>query len=445
MERSESVRRLSEIAVDQWGLVTARQAQAAGLSRVDLGRLIDAELLLRAAHGVYQMPGGAPTPHVDVKAAWLRLDPATAAWKRQLGDSRSGVVSRASACQLHDIGDIPADDVELSVPVRRTTRENGVVLHRDAVPAEDVTVIDGLPVTTVDRTICDLLRSRADGGHVGRVLADADQRGLTDTRRLAARVQPYARAYGLPAKSTGSELLNFLAEQAGFTLRDEQLTAAGERAAITSAIYPEAVLEVLRSRQPAATGMADAVRVASAALEARYPARAVRGSAATAAQAAYAATAAHYQSRAGTGLAAAASAIYQARQEAVARAMENLAPKQAYLQVLQQQLSAAAMAAQPTRLSEALDSIRRLWADLPDTRLPAAQIAALQEATGTADRMARLTAELPKLDDFQDALAAMREISGATGTATAARPAKQEAELKDDHPADYPESGSTNP
>ncbi|MGW6973766.1 type IV toxin-antitoxin system AbiEi family antitoxin domain-containing protein [Streptomyces sp. NPDC054952] len=240
MERSEAIRRLGTIAPDQWGLVTTRQAQDAGLSRVDLTRLIDAELLLRAAHGVYQLAGGTPTAHLDIKAAWLRLDPAIPAWQRPQDGPRAAVVSFSSACRLYDIGDIPADNVEISVPVRRTTRENGVVLHKVAVPADDITIVDGLPVTTVDRTICDLLRNRADGGHIGRVLAEADQRGLTDTRELAGRVQPYARAYGLPKDGSGADLLNFLAEEAGYTLRDEQLNSAGVR---TAAAYHDALLD----------------------------------------------------------------------------------------------------------------------------------------------------------------------------------------------------------
>ncbi|MEU6213093.1 type IV toxin-antitoxin system AbiEi family antitoxin domain-containing protein [Streptomyces sp. NPDC047023] len=241
MNRSEAIRRVGAIAADQWGLITARQAQAAGVSRVDLARLLDAELLLRAVHGVYQVAGGAPASHLEIKAAWLRLDPGVPAWERAHTGDQAAVVSHASACQLYDIGDIPADHVEISVPRRRTTREPGVILHKSAIDPADVTLVDGLPTTTVDRTICDLLRARADGGHIGRVLADADQRGLTDTHVLADRVQPHTRAYGLAKNATGSDLLNFLAEQAGFTLRDEQLTTAGARAALNSAIQ-EAVI-----------------------------------------------------------------------------------------------------------------------------------------------------------------------------------------------------------
>ncbi|MFB6513107.1 type IV toxin-antitoxin system AbiEi family antitoxin domain-containing protein [Streptomyces virginiae] len=421
MERSEAIRRLGGIAADQWGLVTARQAQAAGLSRVDLGRLIEAELLMRAAHGIYQLAGGAPTPHVDIKAAWLRLDPGTHAWERPLDGDRAGVVSHASACQLHDIGDIPADDVQISVPVRRTTRESGVTLHKAAVPMDDVTLVDGLPVTTVDRTICDLLRSRADGGHVGRVLADADQRGLTDTRVLAERVQPYVRAYGLPKSSTGSDLLNFLAEQAGFTLRDEQLTTAGERAAINSAINPEAVLEVLRSHRPAAPpGMAATVEAVRAAQHDRWNSH-----------------------RAMVDGRLVAARLAHAPGEAVRRALEDLAlPRQSYLDALQQLLSSGALTAQLAGLTD-MDHIRRLIGDLGSTKLAAAQIAALSDTTALADRIALLAAELPGTGALTESALDNRiervALAGRPGSTAA------ESELEDAPGDPEPESGPTKP
>ncbi|MFI1585588.1 type IV toxin-antitoxin system AbiEi family antitoxin domain-containing protein [Embleya sp. NPDC020630] len=229
MDRDDALRVLGEVAADQWGLVTTRQAEAAGVSRVNLARLADIDLVESVSRGVYRVSGSASTSHLEIKVAWLRLDPGVPAWRRAVGDGLSGVVSHASACELHDLGDIPADEVHISVPRRRTTRELAVRLHLLAHEPGDVTVVDGLPVTTVDRTICDLLATRADAGHVGRVLVDADRRGLTDTRVLADRVQPFARAYGL-RNADGGELLEHLAEQTGSLLRDQQLTTAGERA-----------------------------------------------------------------------------------------------------------------------------------------------------------------------------------------------------------------------
>ncbi|MFF1779952.1 type IV toxin-antitoxin system AbiEi family antitoxin domain-containing protein [Streptomyces virginiae] len=362
MDRSEAIRRLGVIAADQWGLVTARQAQAAGISRVDLTRLIDADLLQRAVHGVYQLPGGTPATYLGIKAAWLRLDPGVSAWERALTGDRAAVVSHASACQLYDIGDIPADHVEISVPRRRTTREPGVILHKAAIDAADVTLVDGLPTTTVDRTICDLLRARADGGHIGRVLADADQRGLTDTRVLADRVQPHARAYGLSKDASGSDLLNFLAEQAGFTLRDEQLTTAGARAAINTAIQDVIAHRVL------SPGVADALRR----------------------------TAGNIHHAAIRDL-----PVTRAGEEAARRALEDIArqsPGQAYLEVmrsvgslsgLETTMLAQWIAENPARLAGARIT------ELINNIAPAAHMAALQETTALAQRLAQAVADGP--------------------------------------------------
>ncbi|MEK8144720.1 type IV toxin-antitoxin system AbiEi family antitoxin [Streptomyces sp. M10(2022)] len=165
--------------------------------------------------------------------AWLRLNPAIPAWQRPLGDEHSGWVSHASACELHGIGDLPADTVQILVPRRRTTREPGVRLRRAEVAPRDATVVDGLPVTTVERTICDLLADRVDAGHIGGVLADADRMGLVDTRRLADRTRLYVRSYGLPRGKTGADLLSTLVASAGYVLREEppsETASPGENA-----------------------------------------------------------------------------------------------------------------------------------------------------------------------------------------------------------------------
>ncbi|MFE2153581.1 type IV toxin-antitoxin system AbiEi family antitoxin domain-containing protein [Streptomyces lavendulae] len=426
MERSEAIRRLGAIAADQWGLATARQAQAAGVSRVDLGRLIDAELLLRAAHGVYQLVGGAPTSHLDIKAAWLRLDPGVMAWERPLDGDRSGVISHASACQLHDIGDIPADDVEISVPVRRTTRENGVTLHKSAIPAGDITLVDGLPVTTVDRTICDLLRGRADGGHVGRVLADADQRGLTDTRVLADRVQPYARAYGLPQNAKGSDLLNFLAEQAGFTLRDEQLTAAGERAvgnalreaafaagtappgmaavlaALSESVRPNyaALAAGLRPTIGALAAMSESMKVNHAALAAGlHPMIGALAALSESVRPNYAALAAGLRPIEQLS----ASVVPRASAEAMRQALERSfqGPSQAYLDTLRSTGPRAAATSSLGRSSEAAvaASLAQLTSTMPSLTVP-------------ADLLAQLSSTMPELSSADSAPAAEQPEDG---------------------------------
>ncbi|NAS22284.1 hypothetical protein GT755_11385 [Herbidospora sp. NEAU-GS84] len=214
MRRHQALKVVSAQATDQWGLVTTAQAKLAGLSSVDLTRLHEAGLIQGVGRGVY-LVGGAPVPdHLEIKLAWLRLDPARPAWQRHQPDTYGGVVSHSSACELHGLGDVPASRVEITVPARRTTREPGVKLHRAAIDLSDVTIVDGLPVTTAERTVVDLLAARADGGHVGGVIADALRLGQADQTRLATRITPFPKTYGLPHSASSQDFLTYLLESA---------------------------------------------------------------------------------------------------------------------------------------------------------------------------------------------------------------------------------------
>ncbi|MEU6540790.1 type IV toxin-antitoxin system AbiEi family antitoxin domain-containing protein [Streptomyces sp. NPDC047000] len=226
MDRAEQVAVLSGAAADQWGLVTAAQAKDLGVNGVQLLRLTEVGLLSNVGRGVYQLTAAGVPTHLEVKVAWLRLQPKQFLWDRPVGAPDSGVVSHASACQLLDLGDIPAPNVEISVPRRRTTTEPFVRLRTAQVPPAEVTTVDGLPVTTAMRTITDLLHTGADGGHVGGVVADAERRDLITVDDLAKRVQPFARKYGLKTSATGYDLIYHLVAQAGESLRRQEVDRA---------------------------------------------------------------------------------------------------------------------------------------------------------------------------------------------------------------------------
>jgi len=97
MARYSTLSRLAEIAEDQWGLVTRRQAERAGVSPATLQRLASESVLKRVAQGVYHL-AGAPTPHhLALRATWLQLAPDVLAWKRTPAE---GVVSHRSAAAV---------------------------------------------------------------------------------------------------------------------------------------------------------------------------------------------------------------------------------------------------------------------------------------------------------------------------------------------------------
>lgn len=226
MDRAEQLAVLSGAAADQWGLVTTAQAKELGLNAVQLLRLTEAGLLENVNRGVYFLSTGGMPQHLDIKAAWLRLQPGEFAWNRPPGHRDSGVISHASACQLHELGDIPAPDVEITVPRRRTTNEPFVRLRTALLDPTEITVVDGLPVTTATRTITDLLKAKADGGHIGGVIAEAERRDLITVDDLAEHLQPYARRYGLKATATGRDLIDHLVTQAGESLHRQEVDRA---------------------------------------------------------------------------------------------------------------------------------------------------------------------------------------------------------------------------
>jgi len=196
----------SEVAEDQWGLVTRAQALALGVPRATFARLVAAGALVRVAHGVYRMAGGPDPGHVDLRAAWLQLDPSTAAWRRVQSD-QVAVVSHRSAADLYGLGDLIADTHEFSVPVRTQTRRRDVRLHLRQVAPGDRDVVQGLPVTRAHRIVADLLSGYEDGSAVATIAVEAVRRGLTTVERIAASVAPLARRYHV---SDGAALANQL-------------------------------------------------------------------------------------------------------------------------------------------------------------------------------------------------------------------------------------------
>lgn len=225
---------LAELGAGQWGLLTAMQAQRLGVSRPRLIRLTDAGVLVRLTHGVYALRGAMSAGPVELRAAWLALDPARLAADRLVDGAGGAVVSHASAAVLHGLGDLDADRHEFTAPVRKQTRRSELRLHRTRLVDDDVTLHEGLPVTTVARTIVDLVGDGHDGGHVAGVLADAVRARRVDPGRLAPRLAPFAARFGLP-RHDGHALVAHLLDLGGASeyVDADRVVAAARTAGIS--------------------------------------------------------------------------------------------------------------------------------------------------------------------------------------------------------------------
>lgn len=204
---------VSSIAASQWSLLTTAQAEAAGVSRSSLARMCERGDLERVGQGVYVL-AGADDALTSLRAAWLSLAPALSPEERLADPPRLAVVSHASAAALHQLGDLPHDVAEFIVPKLRRTIRPGVRLHQAHLEAADVTIVEGLPVTTIERTVADLLGSRVHGDpeHVSRVVGDALVEARLDVDRLADLLDPLASRHKQP---NGEAVVDWLVELSG--------------------------------------------------------------------------------------------------------------------------------------------------------------------------------------------------------------------------------------
>jgi predicted transcriptional regulator of viral defense system len=212
MARYSTLSRLAQIAEDQWGLVTRRQAERAGLSAATFQRFsADDSILDRVGYGVYRLPGTPMADDLPMRAAWLQLAPDVMAWERS---PEQGVISHRSAARLYDLGHLPADRHEFTVPTRKQSRRPDIRLHHRPLESGEWTRLRGLPVTRPSRTASDLLYDREDPEAVAHVVADAIRGAYDYPGIFADALAPHAARFGL-RRGDGLALLRWLLELVG--------------------------------------------------------------------------------------------------------------------------------------------------------------------------------------------------------------------------------------
>lgn len=190
--------RISDIAASQWGMITTAQARVHGVARANLAHRLRTGALERTDHyGVYRV-AATPTSHLDdVRAAWLSTRPEALAVDRIAVPRPDAVIAAAAAAAVHGIGDVYPSPYTIIVPARRQSTRGVISYSWRALEPQDIEVINGLPVTTRERTIIDLLNEEGDASIVADALRDA-VRGIydLDQARLAKLLAPMAARLG---------------------------------------------------------------------------------------------------------------------------------------------------------------------------------------------------------------------------------------------------------
>jgi Transcriptional regulator, AbiEi antitoxin/Protein of unknown function (DUF559) len=132
------------VARRQWGVVTRGQLAAFGLSANGIAQWVRAERIVRLHRGVYAYGHDRLRTEGYWMAAVIACGPGAA-------------LSHRSAAALWRIRQRGSGLVDVTVPSQNGRRRPGIRLHRSArLRSEEVTARDGIPVTTVARTLLDL-------------------------------------------------------------------------------------------------------------------------------------------------------------------------------------------------------------------------------------------------------------------------------------------------
>lgn len=205
MKALDALNITDEIAASQRGLLTSAQAVSAGVGRMELSRLAENGHLERVARGVYRASGAPSVREERVWAAWLSLDPEVPAYAR---DPLSCAASHNTAAWLMGLGELEAEPLTFTSPVRRQVRRDGLRVVRGRLSKDDVRTVAGLPCTTAARTVHDLVADGEDLSLVSSVLDDALAMGLVgDEGRLRRDVDALGARRGLRGGASLYEML----------------------------------------------------------------------------------------------------------------------------------------------------------------------------------------------------------------------------------------------
>ncbi|MGH9671225.1 MAG: type IV toxin-antitoxin system AbiEi family antitoxin domain-containing protein [Terriglobales bacterium] len=164
-------RALYNIAEQQAGYFTTQQAAGASFSRERLVEHARTGRFKRLGRGIYRLSQFPSSPVEDLFVAWLRCGP-------------KAVISHDSALALHNLSDVVPGEIHITVARSSSRRRKGLRQHTSRLLPSDIKRREGLPVTSVPRTLGDAAKTGLAEEFVGEAILQALKRGLTDRKAL---------------------------------------------------------------------------------------------------------------------------------------------------------------------------------------------------------------------------------------------------------------------
>lgn len=176
----EASRRLFEIAEQQQGFFTTKQAKAAGFAENTHPYHVHVGNWIREYRGIYRLALFPATDRPDL-VLW-------ALWSRNRNEKVEGVYSHQTALSLYELSDLNPAKLHMTVPTgfRRNSDIPGIlVLHYADLPESDVQAAQGFKFTRPLRTILDLIEAGTlERNFIRQALRQAIDRGLITRQQI---------------------------------------------------------------------------------------------------------------------------------------------------------------------------------------------------------------------------------------------------------------------
>lgn len=165
------------------GIFTTAQAASLGVPRNALSHAVSSGRAERVLHGAYKLTGVPSNFTDELSGIWKLTAPDKFIHERmQVANWDGIVVGGTTAASLHNIGDFYLSPYRIYSPKRINSRNESARFSTRQVDSEDVTWIEGLPVTCRERTLVDLCLDDEDWSLVEDAFVDAVDQGIAYSR-----------------------------------------------------------------------------------------------------------------------------------------------------------------------------------------------------------------------------------------------------------------------
>jgi len=184
--RLGSAGRLYEVAEEQQGFFTTKQAKAVGYAENTHPYHVAVGNWIREYRGIYRLALYPPADRPDL-VMW-------SLWSRNRAEETQGVFSHETALRLHELSDVNPAKLHITVPptFRRSAELPRVLtLHHGALAASDIQEGQGFRFTRPLRTILDVMEAgMLEDSLLRQAVSQALDRGLITKAELNSSTSP---------------------------------------------------------------------------------------------------------------------------------------------------------------------------------------------------------------------------------------------------------------